>query len=126
MKAYWDSMFDNEVSLYFGAHFHTYQRLYPYLKNDTFTSQKEGYSSDQGYFLCILEGVAGNDKDIVEKLDTIEAFTAAYTVNETGIGILEVSSNNVRYRHISTARGETDRVDLRIVPKMSSAHLTVA
>ena len=36
MKAYWDSMISNGVSLYLGAHYHTYQRLYPYVKGDKF------------------------------------------------------------------------------------------
>jgi hypothetical protein len=56
--------------------------------------------------------VAGNDKDIVEAIDTIEDFTASYTINETGFGVLEIDEKGVKYVHYSTARGETDRISI--------------
>lgn len=59
------------MSLYLGAHYHTYQRLYPYLKDGTFSNQKDHYKAESGYIISIVEGVAGNDKDIVETIDKI-------------------------------------------------------
>jgi hypothetical protein len=79
--------------------------LYPYLKDGTFSSQADSYSSDGKYLISIVEGVAGNDKDIVESIKKIKDFTAAYTVNETGFGILESTVDNVVYRHLSTKQG---------------------
>jgi hypothetical protein len=38
-----------------------------------------------------VKGAAGNDIDIVEFIDTIEKFTATYTVNETGFCVLEAT-----------------------------------
>ena len=46
MKSYWDSMLENSVSLYLGAHYHTYQRIYPYTIGDKFTNQAENYNSN--------------------------------------------------------------------------------
>lgn len=91
MQPYWEEMIDSGVSLYIGAHYHTYQRLFPYLRNGSFSTQQDHYTSDGDYLITIVEGVAGNDKDIVEKIDTIEGFTAAYTVNETGFAVLKVT-----------------------------------
>ncbi len=71
MKSYWDSMLENSVSLYLGAHYHSYQRLYPYTKGDKFTTQAEDYNSNDGYLISIVEGVAGNDKEIIESIDSI-------------------------------------------------------
>lgn len=64
--------------------------------------------------ISIVEGVAGNDRDIVESIDTIKAFTASHTIGETGFGVLEVSQTTVVYRHLSTVRGEMDRVQISL------------
>ena len=88
MKDYWHEMLAAKISLYLGAHYHTYQRIYPYLANDTFTNQRDGYTADSNYLISIVEGVAGNDRDIVETIDKIESFTASHTINETGFGVL--------------------------------------
>jgi hypothetical protein len=74
-------MLNTGVTLYLGAHDHSYQRLYPYQKDDTFSAQKDGYNSNGDYLISIIEGVAGNDIEIVESIDTITDFTATYTVN---------------------------------------------
>ena len=81
MSNYWNSMLDNGVSLYLGSHYHTYQRLYPYRKDGTFSNQADGYASNGNYLISVVEGVAGNDRDIVESIKKIKDFTAAYTVN---------------------------------------------
>jgi hypothetical protein len=68
-----------------------------------------------------VEGVAGNDQDIVESIDKIEDFTASYTAFETGFGVLEASPSKIVYRHLSTKRGETDRATIaRTPPKFNS------
>ena len=41
LKAYWDLILENDLSLYLGAHYHTYQRLYPYQRGDVFTTQED-------------------------------------------------------------------------------------
>lgn len=61
-------MLDAKVSLYLGAHYHTYQRIYPYLRNASFSKQASNYRSNEEYLITIVEGVAGNDKDIVESI----------------------------------------------------------
>ena len=123
MKKYWNSMLENEVSLYLGSHEHTYQRMHPYRKDDTFSMDEKDYSLEGNYLVSIVEGVAGNDKEIVESIDTIEDFTAAYTVSETGFGILEVSHDSVQYRHLSTKRGEVDRLEITRKLKKVSQNL---
>jgi len=40
MASFWNTMIDNDICLYIGAHYHTYQRLYPYYKNGNFSTQK--------------------------------------------------------------------------------------
>ena len=105
MSNYWTSMLNHGVSLYLGSHYHTYQRLDPYLQDGSFSNQAENYSSDGKYLISIVEGVAGNDKDIVESIKKIKDFTAAYTVNETGFGILEATTDKIVYRHLSTKQG---------------------
>lgn len=72
LQTYWNAMFDAGVSLYIGAHYHTYQRAYPYLKDNTFSIQTGNYRSNEDYIISVVEGVAGNDKDIVESIQTIE------------------------------------------------------
>ena len=54
MKAYWDSMISHGVSLYLGAHYHTYQRLYPYVKGDKFLTLQKDYESDKDYLISIV------------------------------------------------------------------------
>ena len=54
MKDYWMAMLDNGVSLYIGAHYHTYQRIYPYYPNDTFSNEKGDYYSNKGYLVSIV------------------------------------------------------------------------
>lgn len=56
--------------------------------------------------------MAGNDKDIVESIDTVESFTASYTVNETGFGVFSIDQNAVNYVHYSTKRGITDQISI--------------
>jgi hypothetical protein len=52
--------------------------------------------------LSIVEGVAGNDKDIVESYVKISNYTASYTANQTGFGVLSATQGKVKYIHYST------------------------
>lgn len=54
MKAYWDAMLHNKVSLYLGAHYHTYQRIFPYLPDGTFSTQADSYRAEEGYLISIV------------------------------------------------------------------------
>jgi hypothetical protein len=54
MSTYWNAMFDAGVSLYIGAHYHTYQRAYPYLKDNTFSLQAANYRSNEDYIISIV------------------------------------------------------------------------
>lgn len=54
MKSYWDTMLNNNVSLYIGAHYHTYQRIFPYKKGDIFTTQKTGFKANDRYLISIV------------------------------------------------------------------------
>lgn len=101
-------MLDSQISLYIGAHLHSYQRAFPYYRNGSFGSQPDDYRSNDNYLVSIVEGIAGNDNYIIEAIDVIEPFIASYTLNETGFGILSVDTNAVLYRHISSKQGVTD------------------
>lgn len=63
--------------------------------------------------VSIVEGVAGNEKDIVEEKYKYKTFTAKGTVNETGYGIMTVfNTTHLEYKHYSTKDGlhEADSV----------------
>lgn len=62
-------MYDAKVSLYFGAHDHSYQRSLPIYSDGSFSKKTNNYNSNDGYIISIVEGVAGNDEGIVEKID---------------------------------------------------------
>lgn len=63
-------MMEYNVALYIGAHYHTYERDYPFFKNDTFLAQESPYTwitgGNKNYLdnslLSIVEGIAGNDR----------------------------------------------------------------
>lgn len=120
LKRYWDAMFQAKVRLYFGAHDHSYQRTLPYYQNGTFSSQKGEYNTGEDYIISIVEGVAGNDEGIVEEIEEIKEITAAYTVKETGLGLLEVDTVKVKYSHFSTKRGKVDEV---VINRLSKRNL---
>lgn len=74
-------MYKSEVSLYFGAHDHSYQRSLPLYSNGSFSKKTNNYNSKDGYIISIVEGVAGNDEGIVEEIDEVKDITVSYTVN---------------------------------------------
>jgi len=60
--------------------------------------------------------VAGSNTDIVVEMDFVFDYTASYTQNQTGFGILTVNSNQrIHYRHYSTVRGLTDEMTIEKV-----------
>jgi hypothetical protein len=61
-------MLDNGASLYMSGHQHTYQRIYPYYKNGSWSNQKDGYKANGGYLIAIIEGVAGNSENFVPNI----------------------------------------------------------
>lgn len=66
MHDYFDAMIDNGVSLYVGAHTHSYERNYPYFKDHSFLTVESPYHAEAGYLISVVEGVGGNDKDILD------------------------------------------------------------
>lgn len=59
-------MINHHVVLYIGAHYHVYERLYPY-NGYTFIKEESPYkfTADKKYLISLVEGIAGNDKSIV-------------------------------------------------------------
>lgn len=60
-------MFQQSISLYISGHVHSYERIYPYCPDGSFLFKESPYSIDnlQGCLIAIVEGVAGNDVEIV-------------------------------------------------------------
>jgi hypothetical protein len=53
--------------------------------------------------ISIVEGVAGNDTPFVTSLEVLNNYTASYTANQTGFGLVTSNVNNeVTYAHYST------------------------
>jgi hypothetical protein len=97
-------MFENNIKFYIGAHYHTYERLYPYCKNETFSLIPPPYSdvSLKDCIVSIVEGIAGNDDKIVEVYKVVNDYTAKLSFNKTGLGILTVSPLQVKFQHYSS------------------------
>lgn len=61
-------MFANNVNFYIGAHYHTYERIYPYCQNGTISKVQTPYTyskKEQNCMISVVEGIAGNDVKIV-------------------------------------------------------------
>ena len=101
IKHYFDTMIDYDVSLYLGAHTHSYERIYPY-KNGQFALTEGPYSTRDKQLLSIVDGVAGSDTSIITQIDNPEPYTARYTIKESGFGVLLCRKNYVNYAHYST------------------------
>ncbi len=55
--------------------------------------------------VSIVEGVGGSDTDLVLEMPTVYDYTASYTVNETGFGILTANqADKVSWAHFSTRK----------------------
>ncbi len=57
---------------------------------------------ENNYLVNIVEGVAGNDEKIIQKYEDVPEFTAFYTQNVTGFGVLSANQNIFNYKHYST------------------------
>jgi hypothetical protein len=96
-------MFDAGIKFYIGAHYHVYERIYPYCQNGTIQQIESPYDlKDSNCIVSILEGIAGNSDKIVETYDNLQSFTAKVSFGKTGFGLLKVGSNKVDYVHYST------------------------
>lgn len=86
-------MFSNNIKFYIGAHYHTYERLYPYCKNGTFSLVPPPYDSEslKECMVSVIEGIAGNDDKIVEVYKVVNEYTAKLSFNKTGVGLLRVN-----------------------------------
>ena len=51
------------------------------------------YTAEGGYLLSVVEGVAGNDKDILD----VMVDTARYTGNDTGFAIIKSNKHHLEY-----------------------------
>jgi hypothetical protein len=108
LQDYFDAMLESGVSLYVGAHTHSYERNYPYFKNHTFVPIESPYTPNGEFLISVVEGVGGNDNDIVTEMLQKQGYTAKYTVNETGFGVIESTQHQVTYSHFSTKQGFMD------------------
>ena len=81
LQEYFDFMIDSGVSLYIGAHTHSYERSYPYYRNHSFVKAEPPYISTGQYLISIVEGVSGNNRSIVDAIPTVQDFTAKFTAN---------------------------------------------
>lgn len=104
LKEYFDVMFENNVKFYIGAHYHTYERVYPYCKNGNFSTVSSPYYANKlgDCMVSILEGIAGNDDKIVETYDKIKPYTAALSFGKTGVGLMSVNPQSIKYQHFSS------------------------
>ncbi len=103
LKSYFDLMFDADVQFYIGAHFHVYERIYPYCQNGTVQTLSSPYDlKNSKCMISILQGIAGNGKSIVETYNNLQPFTAKVSYGKTGFGLKKVSSEKLDYIHYST------------------------
>ena len=60
-------MVENQVVFYIGAHWHTYERIKPYLIGGNFTTDDQPYKINKNTqsLISVVEGISGNDKSIV-------------------------------------------------------------
>lgn len=63
LQPFFDLMNDYRYDMYLGAHTHTYERQFPYFKGNV--TPLEGPYHNIDSIVSVVEGVAGNDKDIV-------------------------------------------------------------
>ena len=47
-----------------------------------------------------MEGIAGNDREIITTYPPEEDFTAAYVINNTGFGIMTLRDDSLTYDHV--------------------------
>lgn len=97
-------MFRYNLPFYIGAHYHTYERVYPYCPDGTFDLKPAPYYIDQNFkcIVSIIEGIAGNDDKIVETYPQVKNYTAKLSFNKTGLGLITANSTQLNYKHFSS------------------------
>ena len=93
MREIYESFIDLKVLLYLGAHFHAYERLYPYIGNGKTTKIDPPYNmtSKTNYLPSLVEGIAGADHGIVDSFPEISPNTAFISYLVAGYGILTIN-----------------------------------
>lgn len=64
LHEFFQSMIDHHSVFYLGSHYHTYERLYPFVGDGNFDISNKGpyyLSKTTKYLLSVLEGISGND-----------------------------------------------------------------
>lgn len=72
-------MNDQKFNMYLGAHTHIYERIFPYFKGKVLEIEGPYHNIDS--MVSVVDGVAGNEKDIVEEIYKLKSFTAKATFN---------------------------------------------
>ena len=75
--------------------------------------------------VAYVEGVAGNDKNIVMELAAHREATATYTVAQTGFAVMESKSDSLVYDHYST-KSESYMDSMLLKKKKKKGNLVVA
>ena len=109
LRPYFEEMIRKNVIFYLGAHWHSYERIYPYIGGGKTQKIESPYylNSNNQYLLSVLEGIAGNDKNIVEEYDSVKPCTANLSFNQTGYGILTIDSRHFTYKHYESKDPKT-------------------
>ena len=95
-------MIDHHSVFYLGAHYHTYERLFPFIGKGNFDLQNPGpyhLTDSSRYLVSVVEGIAGNDDKIVESYGSIQPYTATLSFNQTGYGVMRVGQQSLSYEH---------------------------
>ena len=50
------------------------------------------FNRNSDFLISVVEGIAGNDDQIIENYESIQPFTASLSYGKTGYGIMSVSS----------------------------------
>lgn len=123
MKDFIDLFFQYKVPLYLSAHVHTYERIYPYCQNKTYIMKPSPYTftSKDNCMTTIVEGTAGNDRNLVESYEGIQKFTAKAEFNKTGFGVLESKYGYFKYKHYNSVNTITltDQTEVTFADKFS-------
>ena len=103
LRGIYTALIDLNVCLYFGAHFHTYERIYPYIGNGKTIPLNPPYifTPKSKYLLSIVEGVGGTDHGIATDNNDKLPVMAAGSFNRTGYGILTFGENGYKYEHFT-------------------------
>ena len=113
LSGYFGSMMNHNVPLYLSAHYHAFERHYPWNMQRGFMKINNPYrwnrnsAFEERYMISVVNGLGGNDKGLDETPVSINAtFTAASSFEATGYGILTVNQYRINYQQYSTDKHE--------------------